>query len=211
MKRLRLAALTAVTVVVLAACGTTASSIQEGTDPPPSVATNAPDSSGAVVEDPSEAEASQTEVLQAEQSDLPEVSPDSLVPSVDVTDVRSGATVDLASIVPSDKPVLLWAWAPHCPNCRAEAGDLEEFAAAHLDRLTVVGIGTQDDLEYAKSFLVDTGVTTPLMLWDESFESWRKIGITAQPTWILVRGDGSFIQGWIGGLPQEQILELLDA
>ncbi len=207
MTRLRLAALTAVTVVVLAACGTTTSSIQEGTDPPPSsVVTDASDSQGEVVEDPAETPASQ-----AGQSGLPEVSPDSLVPSVDVTDVRSGETIDFSSIVPSDKPVLLWAWAPHCASCRAEAGDLEEFAASHLDRLTVVGIGTQDDLEYAKSFLVDTGVTTPLMLWDESFESWREIGITAQPTWILVRGDGSFIQGWIGGLPQEQILELLDA
>lgn len=205
MTRLRLAVLAAVTVLVIAACGTTESSIQEGTDPPSKMATETPDSQGEVVKDPSE-----TSVAQAGQSDLPEVAPDSLVPSVDVTDVRSGATVDLASILPSDKPVLLWAWAPHCPSCRAEADDLEEFAAAHLDRLTVVGIGTQDDLEYAKSFLVDTGVTTPLMLWDESFESWRKIGITAQPTWILVRGDGSLIQGWIGGLPEEQILELLD-
>lgn len=205
MTRLRLAVLAAVTVLVLAACGTTESSIQEGTDPPSTMATEAPDSQGEVVKDPSETSASQ-----AGQSDLTEVAPDSLVPSVDVTDVRSGATVDLASILPSDKPVLLWAWAPHCPSCRAEADDLEEFAAAHLDRLTVVGIGTQDDLEYAKSFLVDTGVTTPLMLWDESFESWRKIGITAQPTWILVRGDGSLIQGWIGALPEEQILELLD-
>lgn len=195
MKRLRLAALTVVTVVVLAACGTTTSSIQEGTGPPSSVVTDA----------------SEATALQAEQSDLPEVSPDSLVPSVNVVDVRSGETIDFSSIVPSDKPVLLWAWAPHCASCRAEAGDLEEFAASHQDRLTVVGIGTQDDLEYAKSFLVDTGVTTPLMLWDESFESWLKIGITAQPTWILVRGDGSFIQGWIGGLPEDQILELLDA
>jgi len=196
MTYLRLTALAAVTVVALAACGTTAPSSQEGTEPPPSIATQTPDSQAAVTDDP---------------ADLPEVSPDSLVPSVNVVDVRSGETVDFASIVPSDTPVLLWAWAPHCPTCRAEAGGLEEFAAAHRDRLTVVGIGTQDDLEYAKEFLADTGVTTPRMLWDESFQSWREIGITAQPTWILVRGDGSFIQGWIGGLPEEQILELLDA
>jgi hypothetical protein len=85
------------------------------------------------------------------------------------------------------------------------------LAANHLDQLTVIGIGTQDDLNYARGFLADTGVTTPLMLWDESFQSWRAIGITAQPTWILIRGDGSFIDGWIGALPEERILELIGA
>ena len=82
----------------------------------------------------------------------------------------------------------MWAWAPHCPTCRAEAPGLEEFAAANSDKFTVVGIGTQDDEQYARDFIADTGVSTPRMLWDASFESWRAMGITAQPTWILVKG-----------------------
>ncbi len=203
MNRLRLPALAVVAITLLAACGSVASG--EGSPDsavePVAAAASAP----AAPESPSAA--AQGPVA----TDLPAVSPDSLVPAVDVVDVRTGDTVNLGSVVPSDKPVLLWAWAPHCPSCRAEAGGLEKFAASHQDRLTVVGIGTQDDLDYARGFLEDTGVTTPLMLWDESFESWRTIGITAQPTWILVRGDGSFIDGWIGALPEDRILELLDA
>jgi thiol-disulfide isomerase/thioredoxin len=138
-----------------------------------------------------------------------ELSPQSVIPDVDVLDVATGVTVSLPRSVASDKPVLLWAWAPHCPACRAEAGGLEQFAAANTDRLKVVGLGTQDDLEYARSFLADTGVRTPQMLWDASFESWRELGITAQPTWILVRGDGTFLGGWVGGLPEQQILDLV--
>lgn len=35
------------------------------------------------------------------------------LPAVDVRDVHTGATVDLASLVPADRPILLWFWAPH--------------------------------------------------------------------------------------------------
>ena len=135
------------------------------------------------------------------------LSPENVVPSVEVVDVRADEVVDVQSVVPADRPVLLWAWAPHCPACRAEAPGLEAFASAHQDEVTVVGIGTQDDLEYAKGFIRDTGVQTPRMLWDPSFESWAALGITAQPTWILVDGGGAFLAGWVGPLPEEQVLE----
>ena len=37
----------------------------------------------------------------------------SILPSVRLTDLRSGGLVDLASLVPAERPVLLWFWAPH--------------------------------------------------------------------------------------------------
>ena len=114
--------------------------------------------------------------------------------------------VDIQSVVPSATPVLLWAWAPHCPACRAEAPAAEEFAAAHADTVTMVGLGTQDDLDYAKGFLRDTGVRTPRMFWDPSFESWAQLGITTQPTWILVDGSGELIDRWVGALPTKDVL-----
>jgi thiol-disulfide isomerase/thioredoxin len=132
-----------------------------------------------------------------------------IVPTVDVIDVNTEASVNLGSVVPSDTPVLLWAWAPHCPSCRAEAPELQEFAAANLDKVTVVGIGTQDDLPYAKEFIADTGVTTPQMLWDPTFITWQQLGITAQPTWVLVDGNGEQLGRWVGALPTDQILSLV--
>jgi hypothetical protein len=40
-----------------------------------------------------------------------------------------------------------------------------------------VGVGAQDDFEYALGFLADTGVTTPDMLWDPSFVTWSTFGV----------------------------------
>jgi hypothetical protein len=35
------------------------------------------------------------------------------VPAIEVRDVHTGATVNLASLVPAARPILLWFWAPH--------------------------------------------------------------------------------------------------
>ena len=39
--------------------------------------------------------------------------PASDLPSVDVVNVATGATVNLASFAPADQPLVLWFWAPH--------------------------------------------------------------------------------------------------
>lgn len=37
----------------------------------------------------------------------------SALPAVDVVDIATGGDVALASVLPADKPVLVWMWAPH--------------------------------------------------------------------------------------------------
>ena len=39
--------------------------------------------------------------------------PASELPSVDLVNVATGANVNLASFAPSDRPIVLWFWAPH--------------------------------------------------------------------------------------------------
>jgi thiol-disulfide isomerase/thioredoxin len=205
----RVAALAAVAAIGLAACS---SPDPSSTAPEPAPTTSAQASTDEKVNNG--AAASKTKPTTAGvDSDVgkPQLAADSFVPSVQVLDVGTNETVDMQSIVPSDKPVLLWAWAPHCTSCRAEASGLEEFAATHKDKITVVGVGSQDDEGYAHEFIEDTGVQTPRMLWDPTFDSWRVMGITATPTWVLVNGDGSFNDGWIGPLPEDEILELIQS
>lgn len=198
----------ALAALVLSACGTTSGGDEAAAPRGEAVRTPAASEDAAPAIEPT-ASASPTPTQAAPESPdpAPTLSPENVVPSVDVVDVRADVVVDVQSIVPSDRPVLVWAWAPHCPACRAEAPGLEAFASAHEDEVTVVGLGTQDDLEYAKGFIRDTGVETPRMLWDPSFESWAQLGITAQPTWVLVDGGGAFVAGWVGPLPEEQVLE----
>lgn len=129
----------------------------------------------------------------------------SVLPSVQVKDV-AGGDLDLAGLVPSNQPILLWAWAPHCPICAAEAPAVEEFSKQNASTVTVVGIGTQDDLALAEDFVSTYGVITPQMLWDPGFESWKALEITGQPTWVLLSPGGEEIGRWQGGLPADEIL-----
>ena len=69
-------------------------------------------------------------------------------------------------------------------------------------------MGAQDSLGLAESFLAETGATTPLMIWDESFASWSYYGITGQPTAVLVKPDGEPVTGWRGAVPFDEVLEL---
>jgi thiol-disulfide isomerase/thioredoxin len=140
------------------------------------------------------------------QSAEPEVdTSNSVLPSVQVKDV-AGGEVDLAGLVPSERPILLWAWAPHCPICAGEAPAVEAFAEQNADAVTVVGIGTQDDLALAEDFVSTYGVSTPQMLWDPGFDSWTALEITGQPTWVLLSPGGEEIGRWQGGLPEDEIL-----
>ncbi|WP_420453821.1 hypothetical protein [Ilumatobacter sp.] len=72
----------------------------------------------------------------------------------------------------------------------------------------MVGLGTQDTLDEALEFVDDHGTESFTMLWDESFETWIEIGITSQPSAVLLAADGTPIQGWIGAIPEDEVLRL---
>ncbi len=80
----RLAALAAGTILIVAACGDGDGS---------SVTAPSSTSSPAAADPPAEV-----------------VEP---LPDVSVQDVGAGTQVNLASLLPADRPILLWMWAPH--------------------------------------------------------------------------------------------------
>ena len=91
--------------------------------------------------------------------------------------------------------------------CRREAPDVEQFARAHADEITVIGLGTQDSLGEAEDFVAEYGTTFP-MLWDESFRSWTELGVSSQPTAVFLSPDGTVLTGWVGPFPEDDVLEL---
>lgn len=182
----------AVLGLVLAACGAETESAAPAAEPSAASSTPAPQDDS----DDKDKDAKEPEVDTSK----------SVLPSVQVKDV-AGGEVDLASLVPSSTPILLWAWAPHCPTCAAEAPAVEAFSKKNANAVTVVGIGTQDDFAQAEDFVSTYGVPTPQMLWDPGFESWRALEITGQPTWVLLTPGGEEIGRWQGGLPEDEILD----
>ena len=71
-----------------------------------------------------------------------------------------------------------------------------------------MGVGTQDTLEEANEFVEDHDTRSFTMLWDESFETWQALGITSQPSAILLAADGTPITGWVGTYPEDEVLRL---
>lgn len=45
------------------------------------------------------------------------------------------------------------------------------------------------------------------MLWDESFISWQTLGVTSQPTALVLAPDGTPLAGWLGAFPEDEVLE----
>ena len=72
----------------------------------------------------------------------------------------------------------------------------------------MIGLGTQDDGDQAIDFIESTGTYSFPMYWDETFESWSAFGIRSQPAAVLFAPDGTVLSGWLGGFPEDEVLEL---
>lgn len=75
-----------------------------------------------------------------------------------------------------------------------------------------MGVGAQDDYDYAVEFLATTGVETPDMLWDPSFETWSTVGVRLNSQMMLLSPDltsGTELFFGFGDDQQQQILDLL--
>jgi len=129
------------------------------------------------------------------------------LPEVTVWDVGNAEWTQFADLRPGTTPLLLWFWAPHCPACAAEAPDVVDFAAAHRGRIDVVGIGTQDDPQMAREF-VERHQVPFTMLCDQGFDSWTPFGVRAQPAFVLLDAEGRSLGGWLGDLPEAEVVEL---
>ena len=73
--------------------------------------------------------------------------------------------------------------------CRAKAPSLDQFARDNAHRIEVVGVGTQDDLDYARRFVDDTGITFT-MLWSDSAEAWHHYGVYSNSDFWLIDSVG---------------------
>ena len=100
--------------------------------------------------------------------------------TTEVTD----ATFD-ETVLKSDKPVLVDFWAPWCGPCRMVSPIVDQIADENSDKLTVVKVNTDDNLETAS-----------------------KYGITAIPA-LYVFKDGEVAKTIIGARPKPALEEEL--
>ena len=86
---------------------------------------------------------------------------------------------------------VLWFWAPWCPNCRAESGQVAAAAAAHQGSVTFVGVAALDELPAMQSFVATYGMGGFTHLADLDGSIWQRFGVTQQPAYAFISADGS--------------------
>lgn len=101
-------------------------------------------------------------------------------------------------------PAVLWFWTPWCPSCNAEAPTVAKIAQKH-SKVQFVGVAAEDDLDAMKKFVEEHKLTGFPHLADLDGSVWKRFGVTAQPTFAFVRGDGSL--ELLTGAPTEEQLD----
>jgi len=107
-----------------------------------------------------------------------------------------GATVRLADL--AGEPLVINFWATYCPPCRAEMPMLDQTVAATAGvRLVLVNEG--ESAATARAYLAAIGVQRVSLL-DADLGVGRAYGVTAYPTTVFVKADGTIDRKQIGQL-----------
>lgn len=86
-------------------------------------------------------------------------------------------------------PTVLWFWAPWCPTCRGQIDDVSRIAEERKGQVNVVGVGSLDKPDAIQDFASD--VSPDVVLLDDTEGAvWRKYGVTAQSTYVVVDENG---------------------
>lgn len=100
-----------------------------------------------------------------------------------------GGTIEGAQL--AGGPVVLWMWAPWCPQCNREAPHVAEALASHGGQVTFVGMAGHDTDEAHRSFVEEHGLGDMLHVVDEDGSLWSHYGVSYQPAWVFIAEDGT--------------------
>lgn len=118
-----------------------------------------------------------------------------------------GGTFEGASLI--DRPAVLWFWAPWCPTCAAQAGFVADLAESYDGTVNVIGVAGLDEKPAMEKFVSSREVEDLTHLADEQGEVWKRFGVTAQSTFVLLNDAGEVV--YQGYLEEDQLKERVEA
>jgi thiol-disulfide isomerase/thioredoxin len=119
----------------------------------------------------------------------------------------TGGTFDGRSL--AGKPALLWFWAPWCPTCVMQAPQVGRAARDHHGKITVVGVAGLDTTAAMREFVALPQVDHVVHLLDEQGVVWKRFGVTAQSTYVLLDASGQVVHR--GSLDGDELNRRLSA
>jgi thiol-disulfide isomerase/thioredoxin len=87
------------------------------------------------------------------------------------------------------RPLVLNVWASWCTPCRKEMPDFQTVYRQVGDRVGFLGLDQTDQVDAARRFVAETGVTYRLAA-DPHGEAAAKLGVVGLPTTLFVGADG---------------------
>lgn len=108
------------------------------------------------------------------------------------------------------KPVWLVFGATWCPNCRAEAADVEEVAKTYEGRVAVLSVYSGEDPDLVTGYAQRLGLTH-IQVPDPLKEMTAAYQVMGLPTHIMIDSQGTVTQIIQGPLSKSKASELLDA
>lgn len=108
-----------------------------------------------------------------------------------------GGTFDGVALAGRD--VVLWMWAPWCPQCNREAPDVAAAVERFGDDVVLVGVAGHDTDDAHRAFVAEHELEGMVHLVDDDGSLWARFGIAYQPAWVFIDDDGT-LQTVAGGL-----------
>jgi peroxiredoxin len=99
-----------------------------------------------------------------------------------------GKTFDGMSL--SGRPAVLWFWAPWCPICLQQAPGVRTAVERYADRVSIVGVAGLDSVSAMPEFVRLAKVDAMPHLADEAGDVWKRFGVRAQSTFVLMNAAG---------------------
>ena len=104
----------------------------------------------------------------------------------------AGGTFDSASL--AGKPAVLWFWAPWCPRCASQAQYVRRTADEYAGKVTVLGVAGLDEVPAMRRFVDQTNLDELTHLADEKGVVWKRYGVTAQSSFVVLDASGAVVQ-----------------
>ena len=123
--------------------------------------------------------------------------------NADVLDLND-ESVSTSTLFTNGKPALINYWFSNCQPCKREMPAIQAAFEKFGDRVSFVGINTQDSPEVARSFVNDIGVTYEILR-DPNGESVVANGVSTFPTTFFVNAAGTVIKQVAGELTADDI------
>jgi thiol-disulfide isomerase/thioredoxin len=90
----------------------------------------------------------------------------------------------------SGKPAVLWFWAPWCPTCLQQAPGVRTAVERYADRVSIIGVAGLDSVAAMPEFVRLAKVEAMPHLADEAGDVWKRFGVRAQSTFVLINAAG---------------------